>query len=66
LEEYMSADTQFEREENDIWERAARGEITNAQARKEQRELQRDYAAAAVEAAQGAYERELERWQGNT
>lgn len=58
----MGPDKQFEREENDIWERAERGEITNAEAWKEQRELQRDYSAAAEESALNAYERELERW----
>jgi hypothetical protein len=58
----MSIESQFEREENHIWEREARGEITREQAWKEQRELDRDYRGAAEEAARQAYEDELARW----
>lgn len=53
---------QYEREEEDIQRRYAAGEITNEQMWKELRELQRNYAQAAREAAQEAYERELDRW----
>lgn len=52
----------YEREENDIQERYARGEMTNAEMWAEMRELQRDRRAAAHEAAQDAYDREMERW----
>lgn len=58
----MSAQSQFEREEEDIQERYARGEITNAQMWEEMKELQRDYRAAADEAAREAYERERDNW----
>jgi hypothetical protein len=58
----MSAESQYEREENDIQERYARGEITNAEMWAELKELQRDYRAAAEEAAREAYDQELERW----
>lgn len=58
----MSIESQFEREEDDIQERYARGEITNTEMWAEIRELQRDYAAAAREAAQNAYDDELGRW----
>jgi hypothetical protein len=58
----MSAQSQYEREENDIQERYARGEISNEEMWKELQELQRDYRDAAREAAQAAYERELEQW----
>lgn len=54
--------TAFEREEEDIQRRYADGEITNAEMRAEIRELQRDYAGAAREAAQNAYDDEMERW----
>ena len=56
----MSA--QYEREEDDIQERYARGEISNAEMWAELKELQRDYRGAALEAAQEAYEQEMERW----
>lgn len=58
----MSRESQFEREENDIQERYARGEITNKEMWAELSELQRDYAGAAQEAAMDAYEAELDRW----
>ena len=46
----MGPNEQFEREEEDIWDREARGEITAEQARIELRDLQRDYMGAAEEA----------------
>jgi vacuolar-type H+-ATPase subunit H len=53
---------QYEREEQAILEAKERGQLTHAEAMKELRELQRDYAQAARDAAQEAYDRELERW----
>jgi hypothetical protein len=58
----MSIESQFEREEAHIIEMMNSGEISNAEGWKQIRELQRDYRAAAQEAAQEAYDRELERW----
>lgn len=54
--------TQFEREEEHLIEQLNRGEITQVQYRKEMRELQRDYQAAAEESAQRAYDEEMHRW----
>ena len=62
VESTMSAQSQYEREEQDIQDRCARGEISSAEMRAELNELRRDYRAAAQEAAQGAYEQEMERW----
>ena len=58
----MSAQSQYEREEQAIAAAEARGEISHAEAMKQIRELWRDYRAAAQESAQEAYEQELERW----
>lgn len=58
----MSAQSNYEREEESIQRRYANGEITNAEMWAELRELQRDYRDSAREAAQGAYERELDNW----
>ena len=58
----MSIESQYEREENYILECEESGEISHAEAAKQLRDLQRDYRAAAEDAAQGAYEQELERW----
>lgn len=58
----MSAQSQFEREEDDIQKRYAAGEITNAQMWEEMKELQRDYRAAAEEAIHEAGERERDNW----
>jgi hypothetical protein len=54
--------TPYDQEEAEIQHRLESGEITNAQANQELRELQRDYLAEAREAARDAYERELSRW----
>ena len=53
---------QFDREEEAIMKMEARGELTHAEAMKELREMQRDYAQSARDSAQEAYDRELERW----
>ena len=53
---------QMEREEQAIEDDVANGLITRAQANKEIRELHLSYQAAAEEAAQDAYDREMERW----
>lgn len=58
----MSIEKQFEREEAAILENEEQGQITHADAMRELRELQRDYAEAARESAREAYDRELERW----
>jgi len=52
----------FEREEEDIEERYAKGYITLNEYNEEMRELQRSYAAAAEEAAEDAYQNEMDRW----
>ena len=54
--------TQLEREEQDIEERYERGDITRKEMEHELRELYRDYRAAAEEAAETAYEEEMNRW----
>jgi len=54
--------SQYDREEQDIIDRENRGEITRAQVTKEINELQREYQAAAHEAAREAYNRELDNW----
>ena len=53
---------QFEREEEQLDQDLAQGRITREEHRKESRALQRDYRAAAEEAARDAYQKELERW----
>ena len=58
----MSIESQYEREERDIEERLARGEISIEDFNTELRELQRDYRAAAEESAYQAYQDELSRW----
>ena len=52
----------FEREEQDLQERFANGEITTKEHNYELRELQRDYMAQAEESAQEAYDREMDKW----
>lgn len=52
----------FEREERLLEEQHANGEISTAEFNREMRELERDYGAAAEEAAQRAYDDEMERW----
>ena len=52
----------FDREERILEEQFDRGELSADELRHEIRELQRDYQAAAEEAAQRAYQDEMERW----
>lgn len=54
--------TQYEREEDQLITDLNEGRITRAEFNKEMQELQRAYQGAAEEAAQDAYEREMERW----
>jgi hypothetical protein len=58
----MSAERQIEREERALEQQLASGEISLQEYNAEMRELQRDYQAAAEEAARDAYNRELENW----
>lgn len=58
----MSYRSQMEREEDAIHDAFDRGQITHAEMQSELRELQRDYQSLAREAAQDAYEDEMERW----
>ena len=58
----MINESQYDREERDIIRRHSEGLITGKQADEELRELQRDYRDAAHEAAQRAYDREIEGW----
>jgi hypothetical protein len=53
---------QFEREEEALEEAYNNGEITAKEYNKQMQELQRDYRAAAQEAAQEAYDNEMGRW----
>jgi len=52
----------FTREEERLSDELDAGKITDAEYREEIRELQRDHRGAAEEAAQEAYEREMDRW----
>lgn len=52
----------FEQEEQAIIEAYERGEITREEHDLELREMQRDYQAAAEEAAEDAYQDELQGW----
>lgn len=54
--------SEFEREEDQLHEDLRAGLITEAEFRKQLRELQQDYRFAAQEAAQDAYDNEMERW----
>lgn len=58
----MPWESQFDREENHLVEQFNSGLITRDEYNKQMRELQRDYRAAAQEAAQDAYDREMDRW----
>ncbi len=53
---------QLEREEEALEEAYNNGEITAKEYNKQMQELQRDYRAAAQEAAEEAYENEMGRW----
>jgi hypothetical protein len=54
--------SQFDREEEALDRAYQNGDITLKQYQDEMRELQRDYRGAAQEAAERAYEDELDRW----
>ena len=53
---------QLEIEEDALHQAYDRGEISLKELQKEIRELYRDYRAAAHEAAQDAYDREMDNW----
>ena len=53
---------QLEQEEEILAEQLASGAITPEEYNREMRELERDYRADAMEAAERAYDDELERW----
>jgi len=52
----------LEREEDDLQERLASGEISVKEYNSEFTELQRSYRAEAEESARDAYEEEMDRW----
>lgn len=58
----MSRPDAIERELDDLRRQLAEGEITLQQYNAEVRAMEREYRAAAEDAAQEAYEREKERW----
>lgn len=58
----MNAQRQLEREEKRICDDFNRGVISREQYNEEMRDLEREYRAMAQEAAQQAYERELDNW----
>lgn len=58
----MSIESQLEREEEAIYDEYERGSITREEMNRQIRDLHADYRAAAREAAQDAYDAELERW----
>jgi hypothetical protein len=58
----VSVSAQMEREEALLEQQLEDGQITYKEYQKELRELQRDYAAAADEAAYEAAQAERERW----
>lgn len=58
----MNREDAFEREMDEIYEACNSGQITAAERDRQLRDLRADYRAAAHEAAQDAYERELENW----
>ena len=58
----MSIESQMQREEDYLCQQYNSGQITQQEFNQQMRELQRDYRAAAQEAAQRAYDNEMERW----
>jgi len=52
----------WDREEEQLCNDVNSGRITPAEYNRQMREIARDRAAAAREAAQDAYDREMERW----
>ena len=53
---------QFDFEVDILDDELASGALTSDEYDKVMREMEQDHAAAAEEAAQGAYDRELEQW----
>lgn len=58
----MSLETQFQREMDALSEALACGDITRAEYDERMHDLELDYWDARQEAAQAAYDRELEDW----
>lgn len=58
----MPNESQYDREERQLDEDMAAGRISPAEHREQLRDLHADYRAGAEEAAQGAYDREMDRW----
>lgn len=58
----MSIERQMEREEQRLCDLLNRGYITQAEFNKQMRDLQREYRAMAQDAAQEAYDREMDNW----
>jgi hypothetical protein len=58
----MGPSTQMEREEESLCEDYNNGSITLSEYNRAVNDLHREYRAQAEEAAQEAYERELDRW----
>jgi hypothetical protein len=58
----MSIDSQMEREEQDLCDRVNSGEISTTEYNQEMRDLQREYRGMAEEAAQDAYDNEMNNW----
>lgn len=54
--------TQFDREMEEIDRLENEGQIDSAEASRQRRQLVREYQECAREAAQDAYDRELDRW----
>lgn len=52
----------YERAEDHLHDQLVAGEISQAEFNREMREMARDYAAEAEEAAQAAYDEERSRW----
>ena len=53
---------QFDREQDQLEQELENGTITQKEFNHEMLELQRDYQGAAEEAAQDAYDNEMNRW----
>lgn len=53
---------QYEREEDALQRELDEGRITPEEYKRELRELRRSWHDAAIEAAQTAYDREMEQW----
>jgi polyhydroxyalkanoate synthesis regulator phasin len=58
----MGPQSQFDREEASIIDAMNSGDISQEEGRKQMRDLHADYRGAAEEAAQEAYDREMNCW----